>query len=153
MVDNRLIADLTAKLVDLQRQDSDLAVTFRPDYPIRQRNAGQIAQIRSSIEAENARVISVIRSEYSAAQEREQLLAAELEKQRNVVNKVNEDIIQYAIYKGDAESVRQLYDGLEKRLKEASVSRRFNGVQYTDCRPRRSACFPCATAKGVKYIF
>ncbi len=122
VIDNRLIADLTAKLADLQQQESQLAVTFRPDYPNRQRIAGQIAQIRNSIESEKARVVTMIRSEYSAALQREQLLAVELEKQRDVVNKINEAIIQYNIYKADAESVRQLYDGLQKRLKEASVS-------------------------------
>src|SRR5262249_15699715 len=116
------IADLSSKLADFQQQESQLAVTFRPDYPTRQRIAGQIAQIRESIETERARVVTMIRSEYSASVQREELLAAELEKHRQVVNTINEDIIQYNIYKGDAESVRQLYDGLQKRLKEASVS-------------------------------
>jgi capsular exopolysaccharide synthesis family protein len=122
LVDNKLIADLTSKLVDLQRQDSELSVTFRPDYPLRQKISGQIDQIRRSIETENGRVVTTVRSEYSAALDREQLLNAELQKQRDVVNKINEDIIQYNIYKGDADSVRQLYDGLQRRLKEASVS-------------------------------
>jgi capsular exopolysaccharide synthesis family protein len=122
LIDNRLIADLTSKMADLQRQESELAVTFRPDYPVRQRIAGQISQLRSSIEAEKDRIVTMIKSEYSVARDREELLERELEKQRNVVNKINEDIIQYNIYKGDADSVRQLYDGLQKRLKEASVS-------------------------------
>lgn len=122
LVENRLIADLTSKMVDLQRQESELAVTFRPDYPLRQRLQGQITQLSNSIDAEKTRVQETIRSEYAAALDREQLLAGELEKQRNAVNKINEDIIQYNIYKGDADSVRQLYDGLQTRLKEASVS-------------------------------
>jgi polysaccharide biosynthesis transport protein len=122
VVDNKLIADLTAKMADLQRQDQEAAVTFRPDYPIRQKISGQIDQLRSTIDSETDRIVTMIRSEYSAATDREQLLAQELEKQRDVVNKINEDMIQYNIYKGDAESVRQLYDGLQKRLKEASVS-------------------------------
>jgi capsular exopolysaccharide synthesis family protein len=122
LIDNKLIADLISKLADLQRQESDLAVSFRPDYPPRQRIAGQISQIRSSIESEKARVVTMVHSEYTAAVERETLLESELSKQRDSVNKINEDIIQYNIYKGDAESVRQLYDGLQKRLKEASVS-------------------------------
>jgi capsular exopolysaccharide synthesis family protein len=122
VIENRLISELTTKLADLQRQESELAVTFRADYPLRQRLAGQIAQIRDSIETEKSRVITMIRSEYAAAVAREQLLSVELVKQRAAVNKMNEDIIQYNIYKGDAESVRQLYDGLQKRLKEASVS-------------------------------
>jgi exopolysaccharide transport family protein len=122
ITDNKLITDLTSKMADLQRQESELAVTFRPDYPLRQRIVGQIGQLHSTIDSEKGRVIAVIRSEYAAAQDRERLLAAELEKQRGAVNKINEDIIQYNIYKGDADSVRQLYDGLQKRLKEASVS-------------------------------
>jgi capsular exopolysaccharide synthesis family protein len=122
LIDNKLITDLTSKMADLQRQESELAVTFRPDYPLRRRLAGQISQLRDSIETEKARVVTMISSEYSASLQREQLLAAELEKQRDAVNKINEDIIQYNIYKGDADSVKELYDGLQKRLKEASVS-------------------------------
>jgi capsular exopolysaccharide synthesis family protein len=122
ITNNKLIEDLTSKMVDLQRQESELAVTFRPEYPTRQRIVGQIDQLRTSIDAEKERIVTSIRSEYSAAAAREELLLAELDKQRQVVNKINEDIIQYNIYKTDAESVRQLYDGLQKRLKEASVS-------------------------------
>jgi capsular exopolysaccharide synthesis family protein len=122
VIDNKLIADLTSKLTDLERQDRDLAVTYRPEYQARRKITEQIAQIRETIDGEKEKVVSVVRSEYSAARNTEELLAAELEKQRDVVNKMNEDIIQYNIYKGDADSVRQLYDGLQKRLKEASVS-------------------------------
>jgi capsular exopolysaccharide synthesis family protein len=122
LIDNKLIAELTSKMADLQRQESELAVTFRPEYPLRQRIAGQVTQLGSSIDTERSRVVTMIRSEYSAAVDREQLLATELEKQRDAVNRINQDIIQYNIYKGDADSVRQLYDGLQKRLKEASVS-------------------------------
>jgi len=122
VIENKLISDLTAKLADLQRQDSELAVTFQPEYPLRQRLTGQITQIKVSIDTEKARIVSMVRSEYSAAADREQLLGAELAKQRDIVEKINEDIIQYNIYKGDADSVKQLYEGLQKRLKEASVS-------------------------------
>ena len=95
----------------------------------------------------------MIRSEYSAAQEREELLAAELEKQRNVVNKVNEDIIQYAIYKGDAESVRQLYDGLEKRLKEASVSAGLTASNIRIVDPAEVPDFPVRPRKALNIFF
>lgn len=122
VVDNKLVADLTSKLTDLQRQDRDLAVTYRPEYPARRKITEQITQLKETIDAEKSRAVAVIRSEYTAANTTEQSLAAELEKQRDVVNKINDAIIQYNIYKGDADSVRQLYDGLQKRLKEASVS-------------------------------
>jgi capsular exopolysaccharide synthesis family protein len=122
VVNNQLIADLTAKLADLQRQESELAVTFRPDYPLRQRLSGQIAQIQSSILGEKLRIVAMIQSEHSASVERERLLALELDKQRDVVNRVNQEIIQYNILKREVESTKQLHDGLLNRLKEAGVS-------------------------------
>jgi polysaccharide biosynthesis transport protein len=122
LINNTLIADLSAKLVDLRRQDSELEVTFQPEYPARRRLSGQIAQIRNSIDLEKARVVAMIEAEYSASQTREGLLAGELAQQREIVNKINEDIIQYNIYKGEVDSLKQLHDGLQKRLKEASVS-------------------------------
>jgi capsular exopolysaccharide synthesis family protein len=122
MIENKLIADLTARLVDLERQESDLAVTFQPEYPPRKRIASQIEQTRHAVETEKSRISTMITAEYSAAKNTEESLAMELEKQREVVNKINEDIIQYNIYKADAQSAKELYDGLQKRLKEASVS-------------------------------
>jgi succinoglycan biosynthesis transport protein ExoP len=122
VINNNLISSLTSKLADLQREDSQLAVAFQPEWPTRQRITNQIQQIRKSIDGEKARILDSVRAEYLASIQTEKSLATELEKQREVVNKMNEDIIQYNIYKADAESVRQLYDGLQKRLKEASVS-------------------------------
>jgi capsular exopolysaccharide synthesis family protein len=122
LVNNRLIADLTAKLADLQRQESEISVTFRPDYPLRQRIAGQVSQIQNSIDAERARTLNMIETEYSASLARERLLAGELDKQRDVVNKINQEIIQYNILKREVESNKQLHDGLLTRLKEAGVS-------------------------------
>jgi polysaccharide biosynthesis transport protein len=122
LIENKLISDLTAKLADLQRQESDLSVSFGPDWPPRQRIIEQISQIRRSIDTEKTRLEMMIRSEYSAAVQRQDLLEGELEKQNVAVNKINDAIIQYNIYKGDADSVKALYDGLQKRLKEASVS-------------------------------
>lgn len=122
LVSSQLIAELTAKLADLQRQESDLAVTFQPDYPLRQRIEGQILQIRKSIQSEKNRILTMVESEYSAALERERLLASVLEQQRDVVNQINQEIIQYNILKREVESNKQLHDGLLTRLKEAGVS-------------------------------
>ncbi len=148
LIDNKLIADLSAKMADLQRQESEYAVTFRSDYPLRQRLAGQIAQIKNSIQAEKTRVVTTIQSEYSASLERERLLGVELQKQRDLVNQINQDTIQYNILKREAESNKQLYNGLLTRLKEAGVSAGLTAsnirvvdraeVPVTAIRPRKS---------------
>ena len=49
------------------------------------------------------------------------LLAASVAKQRAAVNRISDDFIEYDILKRDAETNRQLYEGLLQRLKEAGI--------------------------------
>jgi polysaccharide biosynthesis transport protein len=119
---NALIANLTAKLVDLQKEESDLAVTFSPDYPRRKRLRNQIEEIQRAIDGERDKIIQTVQADYSASLERERLTRDALEQQRSVVNNLNQESIQYAILKREADSFKQLYDGLQTRLREAQVS-------------------------------
>jgi capsular exopolysaccharide synthesis family protein len=139
-------------MADLQRQESELAVTFLPDYPLRQRIAGQVTQLRSLIDNEKQRVVAMIQSEYSAATNTEQSLLEQLEKQRDAVNKINDAIIQYNIYKGDADSVKQLYDGLQKRLKEASVSAGLTASNIRTVDPAEVPPYPVRPRKALNIL-
>src|SRR5262249_40444887 len=122
LTNNPLIANLTSKLADLQKEESDVAVTFSPEYPRRKRLRSQIEEIQKAIDSEKQRVIQTVEAEYSASLERERLTSAALEQQRSVVNNLNQESIQYTILKREADSFKQLYDGLQTRLREAQVS-------------------------------
>lgn len=122
LMDNQLITNLTSRLADLQREESEVAVTFSAEYPRRKRIRSQIEDIQRTITGEKERVVETVQAEYSAAVERERLLSAALEEQRNEVNNINQEIIQYNILKRETDSNKELYDGLLTRLKEAQVS-------------------------------
>jgi exopolysaccharide transport family protein len=122
VLSNELITGLRTRLTELQREDSELGVTFAPDYPRRKRTRSQIEQIEKTIATEMGRIIRTVQAEYAAAVERERLLAEETERQREVVNRINEQIIQYNIIKREVDSDKQLYEGLLTRLNEAGVS-------------------------------
>jgi polysaccharide biosynthesis transport protein len=122
LTNNPLIGNLTSKLADLQKEESDLAVTFSPDYPRRKRLRNQIEEIQRAIDSEKQRIIQTVEAEYSASLERERLARAALDQQRSVVNDLNQESIQYTILKREADSFKQLYDGLQTRLREAQVS-------------------------------
>ncbi len=64
----------------------------------------------------------MIRDEYLAAVQRENLLTTAFEQQKQEANQLNESAIEYSVLKRDAESNRQLYQDLQQRLKEAGVS-------------------------------
>jgi capsular exopolysaccharide synthesis family protein len=114
--------ELNLKLAESRRELAQLLVTFAPGYPKAQRVRSQIEQLEQALEAEKNRMLAGVRDSHLVAVKREQLLKEAVERQTRSVNVLGDDIIQYNILKRDAESNRQLYEGLLQRLKEAGVS-------------------------------
>jgi capsular exopolysaccharide synthesis family protein len=114
--------ELNLKLAEARRERSQLLVTFAPGYPKVQRVESQIGELEQALEAEKSRMLKAVQDEYQAALERERLLREAVLRQTRSVRALGDDIIQYNILKREADSNRQLYDGLLQRLKEAGVS-------------------------------
>ena len=91
-------------------------------YPKVSELSNQLKQVRAEIEIEKTRMQRRIRGEYLAAVQREDLVAAAFNRQKQEANQLNESAIEYSVLKRDAESNRQLYQDLLQRLKEAGVS-------------------------------
>jgi len=158
---NQLIAGLTTQLAELHKEESQLAVTFGADYPRRQRVRSQIEELEKPIAAEKERIVKTVQAEYSASVERERLLAEAAKQQRDVVNQVNEQIIQYNIIKREVDSDKQLYEGLLTRLNEAGVSAdlRASNIRIVDTaevphepvRPRKALNLALSLAVGLVF--
>ncbi len=114
--------NLQAELAKLRRELSRLLVTFSDGYPAVQRTRGEIAQIEAAIEAERKRLLAAVQEDYQVAQNREGLLREASLSQRGRVNRISDDFIQYNLLKRDAETNRELYEGLLQRMKEAGVA-------------------------------
>jgi polysaccharide biosynthesis transport protein len=121
-VTNPALQELRAKLVDLRREQQKLLVSFGPSYPRVVRAAREVEEIERSISEENQRLLTRVREEFVLSQGHERLLLVATRRQRQLVNRLSDDFIQYDILKREAESNRQLYEGLLQRLKEAGVS-------------------------------
>lgn len=114
--------NLQGELAELRRELSRLLVTFSEGYPAVKRTRGEIEQIEAAIEAEKRRLLSAVQEDYQVAQNREELLRAASSDQRTRVNTISDDFIQYNLLKRDAETNRELYEGLLQRMKEAGVA-------------------------------
>ena len=114
--------DLNAQLAELNRERSRLQVTFADGYPSVRRVASEIEQVEAALEAERVRILSSVNENLEVSRRREELLRASVERQRSKVNRLSDDFIQYNILKRDAETNRELYEGLLQRLKEAGLS-------------------------------
>ena len=95
--------------------------TFKADYPDMQRLSGQIAETDRQIAGEIGNIRSAVKSEYDAARQQETLLESRLTGLKGDVLDLQGRSIQYNILKREAETNRQLYDGLLQRYKEISV--------------------------------
>ena len=119
---SQMYQQLQATLTGLKREHSQLLVTFAPGYPSVQQVRRQIEQLDAALAIERKRILDSVTESFQLASRREELLRKEVLKQRALVNRLSDDFIQYDILKRDAESNRQLYEGLVQRLKEAGVS-------------------------------
>lgn len=117
-----LIVKLRGQQVELQNQYAQITTRFDSSYPRVRELSNQLGQINEAIQAEIARLAERSKNEYLAAADREKKLRAVLEAQKQEQNRMNESAIQFTILKHDADSNRQLYEGLLQKLKEAGIT-------------------------------
>lgn len=128
---------LSMQLIELQRQDAAFATRFQPGFGPRKEIQNQIQTLSRAIEADKADRIKRAEEEYATALDREQAFAKELESQHDKVNRMKQENVQYDILKREADSNRQLYDGLLLRLKEAGMqaSLKASNIRIVDRAP------------------
>lgn len=126
---NDLLQKLEEKYADLKAQYVDVLGQYGPNFPKVVRLRDEISEMQSLINAERERTVAQIQNDYLAAVGRENLLAAAVNHQKAEVGRLNELLIQHNLLKQEFESNQQLYDSLQQRLKDATVSA---GLRATD---------------------
>jgi succinoglycan biosynthesis transport protein ExoP len=120
--DNKLIQELTARLADLQREQSRLSANFNPNYPRVKELQSQIDESKAMLEAERTRAAGGIANDYKAAVGHEEMLQKAFTEQERQANDIAGKSVQYNILKREADTNKQLYVGLLEKLKETGVS-------------------------------
>ena len=129
-----LLERLQEQKADLQIQAAQLGTQFGPAYPKVAQINNQLHEIDSQMQSEMKKVASRLRGDYLAALQRENMLRAAFEEQKQQDNKLNESAIEYSLLKRDFETNRTLYEGLLQKLKEAGVTAglRSNNIREVD---------------------
>ena len=86
-------------------------------------------------------------AEYHGARQRELLLSQALDEQKKETGAMADRMVQYNILKRDAEANKQLYDGLQQKLKEAGISA---GLRSSNIRVVDPALVPTYPSKPQK---
>ena len=112
---------LRAQQTELQNQYAQLSSRYGDAFPRVVQVKAQLAQVEAALQAEITKIGAQMETEYKAAARSEDILRAELEKQKQEAFKMNGDAIQFAILKRDLDAGRDLYQSMIKKLKEAGI--------------------------------
>jgi len=131
MGDNAALAALRTQLTDLQTQRAQLNTKFGPKHPQMLQLDQEISKVQKQIDNEVELARRQVGDEYQGAVGLEDELRKRLGAQEDAAYRLNADVAQYSILRHQAELTRDLYDTLQMRLKEASISAGMSAANIT----------------------
>jgi capsular exopolysaccharide synthesis family protein len=152
MGDNPNVTTLRSRLEDLETQRAQLATQFGSKHPRMINLQSQIDNVQAQIDGEVALARRQVRNQYEAAQGVEVALRKRLDAQEEAAYKLNEGAAQYAILKNQAELTRDLYNTLQIRLKEASVTAGLSAANITVVDGAQVPYLPVAPQKRMSVL-
>ncbi len=137
-----LLSSLRQQQTELEAQDAQLSNQFGSSYPKVQEVRSRLALIKDAYNKELQNGIRRVQNDYDSALKREQMLQGALDAQTTVADQLNVSAIQYKLLKEEADSNRQMYDGLLEKLKEASLAAALNSSNIRIVDKARVPMFP-----------
>ena len=122
VADSPLVQSLREELARTQTERAEIGARFTSEYPEVKRLDARITQLHGEIEAEQARVLSSIRTDYERALEREQLFGQKLVEQKGLVAEYEEKAVAFKIHQREVDTNRAIYEDLLRRMKEVEVA-------------------------------
>jgi capsular exopolysaccharide synthesis family protein len=121
-----LLVNLRQQRTDLEAQDAQLSTQFGSSYPKVLEVRSRLKVLNDVYDREVQNGLRRVENAYDAALKREQMLQSALDGQTAIANQLSVSAIQYKLLKQEADSNRQVYDGLLQKLKEASLAAALN---------------------------
>jgi polysaccharide biosynthesis transport protein len=120
--DSAVIQDILKQQTSLSSQYTDAVSQYGPNFPKVKRIQAQLKDLDQLITREKLNIGNQVEADYRGARQRELLLKQALDEQKGEVNQTAEKLVQYNILKREADTNKQLYDGMLQKLKEAGIT-------------------------------
>ncbi len=122
VLENAVIQSLKNRKSTLEASYREKLSTFKPGFPAMLELEQQIEEVNTQLNAEINNVRNSIKANFEAAKSQEGLIQTRLQQSKAEIIEQQSSGVQYSILKREADTNRQLYDGLLQRLKEVSVA-------------------------------
>ena len=144
---NPVIADISKQQNGLSAQYADALSQYGPKFPKVVRLQAQLQDLDQLADREKKNVVNEIEADYRGSRQRELLLQQALDDQKAETSSQANKMVEYDILKREAETNKQLYDGLLQKLKEAGISA---GLRSSNIRVVDPALVPATPSRPQK---
>jgi len=133
-----LIANLESHQIELEQSLAQLLSQFGENWPAVVKARNELAVVKEQLKGEKSdslnRAKRQARMEFETAQKGYRTLSNALERQKQLVNQLNDASVEYNILEREVDTNEQLYQGLLQRLKETGVTAglEFGNIQIID---------------------
>ena len=121
-----VVRDLERKYMNLSEKYEELATTFGPDWPERQRAKSAMEEVERRIETkskeEAAKVVGAAKVAYHEALDRERLLRESLSSQKSEVQDLEQASSGYVHVRAELDNQREILRGLLRRRSETDIT-------------------------------
>ncbi|HWF39044.1 MAG TPA: polysaccharide biosynthesis tyrosine autokinase, partial [Candidatus Acidoferrales bacterium] len=145
--DNAVVQDLIKRKEDADAQYAAALDQYGPNFPRVQRLVAQQKEAAANLDNARKTLVDSVQEEYNTARSHVQILQAALDQQKAETNAQAEKLVQYHILQHDADSNKQLYDGLLQKLKEAGITA---GLRSSNIRIVDPALAPSSPSRPQK---
>ena len=118
---NPVIQGLLKQKSDLEAQYAAGLAQFGPNWPKVRQIADQRAQVDKQLNDARKVIGDSAEQQYNTAQTQLAILESNLDRQKAEASVEAQKLVEYSILQNDANATKQLYDGLNEKLKEAQI--------------------------------
>jgi capsular exopolysaccharide synthesis family protein len=153
VVMNPIIISMKDKEIQLIRERSEKAGKYGPKHPVMEALNQELENLRKQKRLEIGNIVSALRANYEVAARQEGSLSSALRSSEGETISRDKISIQFQVLQQEAESNRQLYDLLLKRMKETSVTEenRTVNIHVVDAAELPSGPVKPQKAKGMLF--
>jgi polysaccharide biosynthesis transport protein len=116
------VQGLLSRKSQLDQSYAEAVNQYGPNFPKVQLIVDQQKEVDSDLAKAREAVVDGIKQDYETSLQRLKVLQDQVDTQKAQANEMAEKLVQYGILQHDADATKQLYDGLQEKLKEASIS-------------------------------
>ena len=119
---NPLIESLRKEYMAKQAEYARLSLVYKSDYPKMIKLKDEMKQLKSQLSGEVTTVLATLKKDHALAVKRENFFKAAVDDYKKQALNMSDKMVQYQIIKRDADTNKELYNGILQRLKETGVN-------------------------------